>query len=429
MKRFYLALPVCFISLATFSQTQLHTEKINISGPSGNVKLHISGNDASYTGADLLIRRYGTNIGVGKGAAIQLEDSSATLNSHIIQGSAAGIQFFNGLAETGSWTEHMRITMDGNVGIGTISPAHKLDVNGDARFSGNIRSVLSTAEGGALFLDNNSKSGSDAATWAIYNMTGGWYGNALQFWRYRADNKEGMPALKLWDDGNAEFLGGIISAGQTVAHAGFVSGTSNAEGFHMSHNGAFISGWNSTNTVRTGYLQFIAGSDVRLDAENGARLSFRTNGHERMKIEENGNIGIGTEASSYKLAVDGTIGARKIKITQEAWPDYVFDSSYQLPSLTHVETFIKANKHLPEVPPATEVKTNGLDLGDNQAILLKKIEELTLYIIQQNKQINDQNTQIIQQNKQVAQQNAQIIRQTEEMNQVKRRLAELESRL
>ncbi|WP_164974192.1 hypothetical protein [Filimonas effusa] len=120
-------------------------------------------------------------------------------------------------------------------------------------------------------------------------------------------------------------------------------------------------------------------------------------------VPNGGNVGIGTEnPGSYRLAVEGTVGARKIKITQQAWADYVFDSSYQLPSLSHVETFIKENKHLPEVPSAAEVKKDGLDLGDNQVLLLKKIEELTLYIIQQNKQITEQNKELVEVKKRLA---------------------------
>jgi hypothetical protein len=116
---------------------------------------------------------------------------------------------------------------------------------------------------------------------------------------------------------------------------------------------------------------------------------FQINGQTKMLINTNGNIGIGTSnPGSYKLAVEGIIGARKIKVTQEIpWADYVFDSSYQLTPLHQVEKYIQANKHLQDVPSAAEIKKNGLDLGDNQVVLLKKIEELTLYIIEQQKEL------------------------------------------
>ena len=95
----------------------------------------------------------------------------------------------------------------------------------------------------------------------------------------------------------------------------------------------------------------------------------------------------------FTLAVNGVIGAKKVKVTQDAtvWPDYVFDSSYKLQSLESIETFIKANKHLPEVPSSAEVKEAGVDVGDHQALLLKKVEELTLYMIQQQKQMIELN--------------------------------------
>jgi hypothetical protein len=119
-------------------------------------------------------------------------------------------------------------------------------------------------------------------------------------------------------------------------------------------------------------------------------LPLITNNIEAMRITSTGNIGIGTATPQAKLAVNGDVFAKKVKVTATgwpAWPDYVFGDGYKLPSLAELEAFIKKNKHLPDVPSAKEVEANGLDLGDNQAILLKKIEELTLYVIEQQKQI------------------------------------------
>lgn len=118
-------------------------------------------------------------------------------------------------------------------------------------------------------------------------------------------------------------------------------------------------------------------------------------GRDAMFINTNGNIGIGTHApGDYRLAVEGILGARKIKVTQAAWADYVFDSCYQLKPLNQVEQYIQENKHLPDVPSAATVDKEGIDVGDSQALLLKKIEELTLYIIQQNKEIKAQHEEI-----------------------------------
>ena len=83
----------------------------------------------------------------------------------------------------------------------------------------------------------------------------------------------------------------------------------------------------------------------------------------------------------------GHVFARRVKVTQSSIPDYVFEPEYNLMPLPELETYITENKHLPEVPSQAEVQENGLDLGEFNATLLLKVEELTLYVIEQNKQI------------------------------------------
>jgi hypothetical protein len=101
------------------------------------------------------------------------------------------------------------------------------------------------------------------------------------------------------------------------------------------------------------------------------------------------NIGINTGATGYLLSVDGKIIAEEVRIQlQSAWPDYVFDKHYALKSLNEVEDFILTHHHLPEIPSATEIKADGLLVGEMHNLLLKKIEELTLYLIQQQKTID-----------------------------------------
>lgn len=117
---------------------------------------------------------------------------------------------------------------------------------------------------------------------------------------------------------------------------------------------------------------------------NTGTARFRGNGNNYFQ----GNVGIGTLSPQAKLAVEGDILAKEIKVkTDITVPDYVFQDSYELASLEEVERYIKANKHLPEVPSAAEIKKDGLDLAQMNLLLLKKIEELTLYIIEQNKQL------------------------------------------
>ena len=102
-----------------------------------------------------------------------------------------------------------------------------------------------------------------------------------------------------------------------------------------------------------------------------------------------GNVIIGTtDIQGHKLAVDGSILAEKVKIKNSMyWPDYVFEKEYPLPNLVEVESFISENKHLPEIPSANEIAKNGQDLGEMNRLLLQKVEELTLYLIQEHKQL------------------------------------------
>lgn len=104
----------------------------------------------------------------------------------------------------------------------------------------------------------------------------------------------------------------------------------------------------------------------------------------------NGNIGIGTaNTQGFKLGVDGKIAATEVKVaTYSNWPDYIFNKDYQLPTLKEVEKHIKEKGHLKNIPSAKEVKENdGIELGEMNRKLLQKIEELTLYTIEQDKQI------------------------------------------
>src|SRR5262249_16810791 len=121
---------------------------------------------------------------------------------------------------------------------------------------------------------------------------------------------------------------------------------------------------------------------------------IKTNNAERMVVTAGGKVGIGIDATnmpgSYKLYVADGILAEKVKVavkTTTNWADFVFDENYKRMSLSELENFISNNKHLPELPCAEDVVANGADLGEIQSALLQKIEELTLYVIEQNKRI------------------------------------------
>lgn len=105
-----------------------------------------------------------------------------------------------------------------------------------------------------------------------------------------------------------------------------------------------------------------------------------------LKVDINGNVGIGTPAPQSKLAVAGVVTAQKVKVTTTGWPDYVFHEDYQLTSLSELESFVAKNKHLPGIPSAQVMATEGQDVGEMNRLLLQKVEELTLYLIAEHKE-------------------------------------------
>ncbi len=109
-----------------------------------------------------------------------------------------------------------------------------------------------------------------------------------------------------------------------------------------------------------------------------------------------GNVGIGTAAPQYKLAVNGTIGAKEVIVTNTGWPDYVFRPGYRLRPLSELGAYIRAHHHLPDIPSEAEVKEKGVSVGEMQAKLLAKVEELTLHMIQQDKENRELRERIAQ---------------------------------
>ena len=115
----------------------------------------------------------------------------------------------------------------------------------------------------------------------------------------------------------------------------------------------------------------------------------------KMWLDRFGRLGIGTDQPDAKLAVNGKIHAEEVKISVAVpAPDYVFEEDYPLASLDEIKAYITENNHLPEVPSAKEMETNGIELGEMNMLLLKKIEELTLLLIEE-KEENEKNTSLL----------------------------------
>ncbi len=178
--------------------------------------------------------------------------------------------------------------------------------------------------------------------------------------------------------------GSAVGDGTFLGVRGYGTSTTTFAGksFALEHN--FYGVTNSS-------INFYRGSGT-----NGGFLTFQTDTNiERMRITTNGNVGIGTASPNQKLTVNGTIYGKEVKVDLSVpGPDYVFETDYNLLSLDEVETYINQNKHLPEVPSAKEMEQDGIKLSEMNMLLLKKVEELTLYLLKQNRTIEEQAHQI-----------------------------------
>ncbi|KAF2520101.1 hypothetical protein E0W68_02445 [Flavobacterium salilacus subsp. salilacus] len=168
-------------------------------------------------------------------------------------------------------------------------------------------------------------------------------------------------------------------------------------GFYNNNGNNIFLGYNAGYNETGGNKLYIANSDTPTPLIWGDFLS------QLLKFNGKVGIGMGTMAfpttassynvSSYKLIVNGGILAKEVRVSTN-WADYVFEDDYKLPSLEEIECYIEENGHLPNVPSAKEVEEQGIEVGEMAKIQQEKIEELTLYIIGQNKQLEKQGEEI-----------------------------------
>lgn len=146
-----------------------------------------------------------------------------------------------------------------------------------------------------------------------------------------------------------------------------------------------------------------------------------------MVLTEKGALGIGTSSpdSAYKLSVNGKIRAKEVQVST-SWADYVFNAEYRLSPLSEVAAFISEHKHLPNVPTEQEVRKKGINVGEAQTLLLEKVEELTLYLIEKDKQVKAQQIQLKTQTDIVRSQVEQLKAQSAKNNDLDSRLKKLE---
>ncbi|MEO9804498.1 MAG: hypothetical protein ABJF04_14685 [Reichenbachiella sp.] len=383
----------------------------------------------------------------------------------------------NVISFTTSSTERMTLDANGNVGIGTTTPANRLEVFGSSfnRVSAivdtNVQNGFQIKRTGASF----------STDWEIYNPTSS---TDLRFYNtgdrltIKSDGTVGIGTTTPVTNSKLDVIGGIAVGGQRVLDSdannimvgdlaigdgsrglmlragdqdrlyikedGNVgigttspfSGTGNL-GVHVnrgiqsslllgdpkSGHGGIVQTSDGKHRVFIGanlyddhtgsWSSFQSGkgsAGISLHADEGGWgteidfITSQSDGHynTRMAIIGNGNVGIGTTTPSHKLHVVGNVHASSFSAEPSfVWPDYVFEENYKLSEIEEVEKYIEKNHHLPEIPSAAEVKENGVDIVSMQAKLLQKIEELTLYVIEQNKQIEDLQQQNLQMNKKI----------------------------
>ncbi|MDX1406504.1 MAG: hypothetical protein R3330_00175 [Saprospiraceae bacterium] len=244
------------------------------------------------------------------------------------------------------FVEKMRLTNAGYLGLGTSTPAVKLDVNDMIRTGGN--------------------------TWPAT-------GKGMEF-AYDPSINQGY--IQVLDRDLAQW--GSLYLGESNVGIGTLTPASRLTVAGLDNDGV-----NATVAIQSGGQTMLldgneidaVGDALYLNHNSTGGVTMATNG---------GDVRIGTwnGATGYKLSVAGKIIAEEVRIQlQGLWPDYVFDPGYQLPELREIAEFVHREHHLPGIPAAEEVQSDGLMLGEMQAMLLKKIEELTLYVIQQDAQI------------------------------------------
>ena len=396
---------------------------------------------------DLVLNQAGGNVGIGTttpsaklnvyqaGASTRLILGNPLTGSggftSLILGTSAdknGYTFLSSVKSSGSAYGDLVLNIDGgNVGIGKVpASTYKLDVNGTINAKGillndqPLTSVASGAFGGEFHFSNNQNVGftwwnENPTIYGIYRTAGEWshpnYQQLKLSWDTGIILNPGTAYGKSYVDvqGNGlRISSGALGIGTTDAPSeklevngnislGLSAGSATGYGNRLNLRGLIDDGdpiWMSRYNAGPNQteLRVNIGDDAGGDDSFTVGNFFYGDGQWKtfMKVQNNGNVGIGTtNPGSYKLAVAGKIAATgEVKVFVDGtttFPDYVFDPSYKLPTLEETEKYVKENHHLPEVPSAAEIEKEGMSLNGMNVILLKKVEELTLHLIEMKK--------------------------------------------
>lgn len=255
---------------------------------------------------------------------------------------------------------------NGNVGIGTAVPgAHRLNIVGTGTTTTQLINGYGTTSG--IHFKNYGADGDSRTKTASIGMTGNYL---------KINNSGSFTSNHFVMDVNGNIGLGV---GNTFGNKLSVQGTSNFNG-KMTLNGDF---------QVAGDIKFSDGTSISTAANLGTFQVLNNTAYYTNSV----SIGSDVAPAGSKLYVNGNtfvegkVHAREMKVTATGWADYVFDENYELKSLDEVQSFIDANHHLPDVPSAKVVEEEGINLAEMNKIMMRKIEELTLYILEQQKEI------------------------------------------
>lgn len=275
------------------------------------------------------------------------------------------------------------------VGIGTILPQERLHVNNGILKIGNGTSAIDRGKnllrfGNSDYVQIGEWEADNLLSFRAgrYNFTNGNVGIGVTNPQYKLD-VAGKLFLRMVDSEN----GWGRCYLQWPAHK-LIMGNPQGEYGHVLVE--IMPGGSSEGEVFSGFSLYHAYSETNKEEK------IRFTSHDHSWVNTLGNFGIGTTNPLYKLDVRGTIRADEIIVNQVSGADFVFDKSYILRPLSEVKEYVQQNQHLPEIPSAEEMQEKGVNINELQMQLLQKVEELTLYILQQEQRIQELEKQLNQ---------------------------------
>lgn len=305
-------------------------------------------------------------------------------------------------------SERMHISKDGQVGIGLVPPMSDfLSVENNAH--ANSAKIVSAIPFGTLPTGDTYGVFSKNINETMEKRYGGYFesvggqnsltlGQNIGVFGYA--NNSANNGIGVYGKAENHSLAGYFEGGNVKIDKKLQIGTSNIEAYKLDVFNQITGGMSSArflfpqtngkeNLIVLG--KYVSPTDIvgaYIDASNADKqlaIYAKGQGHFTKSISVGARE---TVPAGYMVSIDGKLIAEELRIQNSTlWPDYVFEQNYHLPKLADVQHFILKNKHLPNVPSAAEVSENGIIVGDMQKTLLRKIEELTLYIIEQDKRI------------------------------------------